>query len=160
MAGKLTTLADHQFLQCASFVLSEETAVSRRSSSEIIRELTYFGMASDSLETPVGDDARMADTVEQVAARLAQLEMTMAKGFHDIELRFSAMDRKIDINVEALRGDIQTVAETVTALTSEMRRTTDAMRKEHAADREVLRQALLNHAERLHSMENANDNRR
>ena len=94
----------------------------------------------------------MADTVEQVAARLAQLEVTVAQGFHDMELRFSAMSRKIDVNVEALRGDIQTVAETVTALTSEMRRTTDAMRAEHAADREVLRQSLLNHAERLHSL--------
>jgi len=86
--------------------------------------------------------------------------MTMAKGFHDIVLRFSAMSRKIDVNVEALRGDIQTAAETVTALTSEMRRTTDAIRKEHAADRGVLRQSLLNHAERLHSLESVNNDRR
>ncbi len=99
----------------------------------------------------------MADTVEQVAARLAQLEMTLVQGFHDMELRFSAMSRNIDVNVEALRGDIQTVAETVTALTSEMRRTTDAMRKEHSADREVLRQSLLNDADRLHSLESVND---
>lgn len=105
------------------------------------------------------DDATMADTVEQVAERLTLLEVTVARGFHDMEQRFSAMSRKIDVNVEALRSDIQTVAETVTALTSEMRRTTDAMRKEHAADREILRQSLLNHAERLHTLENISDRR-
>lgn len=67
------------------------------------------------------------------------------------------MSRKVDVNVEALRGDIQTVVETVTALTSEMRRTTDAMRNEHAADREVLRLSLLNHGQRLHALETSND---
>jgi predicted phage gp36 major capsid-like protein len=77
-----------------------------------------------------------------------------------MEMRFSAMNRKIDVNVEALRSDIQTVAESVTALTAEMRRTTEAMRKEHAADREILRQSLLNHAERLHSLESVNNNSR
>jgi hypothetical protein len=101
----------------------------------------------------------MADTVEQVALRLAQLEVTVAQGFHDVERQFSAMSRKIDINVEALRGDIQTVVEIVTALTSEMRRTTDAMRNEHAADREVLRLSLLNHGERLHTLETLNPKR-
>ena len=102
----------------------------------------------------------MADTVEHVAARLAQLEVTVAQGFHDIELRFSAMSRKIDVNVEALRGDIQTVVEVVTALTNEMRRTTEAMRSEHAADREILRLSLLNQGERLHSLETLNRTQR
>ncbi len=101
----------------------------------------------------------MADTVEQVAERLTLLEVTMARGFHDMEQRFSAMSRKIDVNVEALRADMQTVAETLTGLTNEMRRTTDAMRKEHAADREILRQSLLNHAERLHRLESIGDRR-
>jgi signal transduction histidine kinase len=95
----------------------------------------------------------MADTVEQVAERLAQLEVTVAQGFHDMELRFSAMSRKIDITVEALRGDIQTVVEVVTTLTNEMRRTTDAMRKEHSADRAVVNLALEQHARRLHDLE-------
>ena len=99
----------------------------------------------------------MADTVEQVAERLTLLEVTMARGFHDMEQRFSAMSRKIDVNVEALRADMQTVAETLTGLTNEMRRTTDAMRKEHAADREILRQSLLNHAERVHRLERIGD---
>lgn len=102
----------------------------------------------------------MADTVEQVTERLTQLEVTVAEGFHDMEQRFSAMSRKIDVNVESLRGDIQTIAESVGALAAEMRRTTEAMRKEHAADREVLRQSLLNHAERLHSLEQERISRR
>ncbi len=101
----------------------------------------------------------MAETVEQVAERLARLETTVAQGFHEMELRFSALGRKIDVNVEALRGDIQTVGESVTSLAAEMRRTTDAMRKEHAADREVLRLSLLNHAGRIHDLERFNSNR-
>lgn len=95
----------------------------------------------------------MADTVEKVAERLTQLEVTVAKGFHDMEQRFSATNRKIDVNVDALRSDVQAVAAHVTALTDEMRRTTDAIRKEHAADREIFRQSLLNHAGRIHALE-------
>jgi hypothetical protein len=95
----------------------------------------------------------MSETVEQVSERLTNLEVTVAKGFHDMELRFSAIDRKIDVSFEALRGDIQTVAELVTSLAAEMRRSTDAMRKEHAADREILRLSLLNHAERIYKLE-------
>lgn len=95
----------------------------------------------------------MADTVEKVAERLTQLEITVATGFHQVEQRFAAMTRKIDVNVEALRGDIQGIAETVTALAAELRRTTDTIRQEHAADREILRQGLTNHAERLHRLE-------
>lgn len=102
----------------------------------------------------------MADTVEKVAERLTKLEMTVATGFHEVaagfhqvDQRFSAMSRKIDVNVEALRGDIQGVAETVAALAAEMRRRTDAIRQEHAAGREILRQGLTNHADRLHRLE-------
>ena len=100
-----------------------------------------------------GARATIADTVEKVAERLTKLEMTVATGFHQVDQRFSAMSRKIDVNVEALRGDIQGVAETVAALAAEMRRTTDAIRQEHAADREILRQGLTNHADRLHRLE-------
>ena len=95
----------------------------------------------------------MADTVEQVAERLAQLEMTVAKGFHEMDLRFQTMSGKIDIITESLRDDIRAVATTVTALAEEMRRSTDAIRKEHAVDREVLRQSLVNHGERIYVLE-------
>lgn len=101
----------------------------------------------------------MADAVEKAVERLAQLEATVANGFHEMELRFSALDRKINVSVEALRSDIRTVAETITAVTAEMRRTTDSIRQEHAADREVLRLSLLNHAARIHKLERFNGNR-
>jgi hypothetical protein len=101
----------------------------------------------------------MADTVEQVAERLAQLETTVAKGFHQMDQRLLTMTGKIDIITESLRSDMQSVASTVTALTDEMRRTTDAIRTEHAADREVLRQSLVNHGERIQRFENVGRNR-
>ena len=118
------------------------------------------------------------NTVEKVAERLAQLERTVAEGFHEntrqfnrvearidrLEARFDArfggldarlgvLDNKIDASVEWLHGDLKTVVEIVTAHINEMRRTTASMRKEHAADREILKLALLNHDRRIHSLE-------
>ena len=102
----------------------------------------------------------MEDTIDNVAERLARLEVTVAQGFHEnkarfheAELRDQARDRKIDVVTESLRGDIQTVAQAVTTLGDEMRRTTSAIREEHAADREILRLTLENHARRLHDLE-------
>ena len=102
----------------------------------------------------------MPDTVEQVAERLARLEKTVAEGFHanstrfrGLETRLEALDNKIEVSVESLRGDIKTVIEVVNALTDEMRRTTDSIRKEGAADREVLKLALLNHKHRIQNLE-------
>lgn len=102
----------------------------------------------------------MEDTVDKVAERLAQLEVTVAKGFHetasrfqDAELRDLALSRKIDVATEALRGDLRTVLDSVASLGGEMRRTTDAIRKEHAADRAVLTTAVEQHARRLHALE-------
>jgi hypothetical protein len=91
----------------------------------------------------------MEDTVDKVAERLARLEETVAKGFFDSGLQFKsidapfsmldrrldAMDRKIGVSVESLRADIKTVLETVIGFTEEMRRTTESIRQEHAADR-------------------------
>lgn len=120
----------------------------------------------------------MEDTVEKVAERLAQLEKTVAEGFHEntrqfkqvearigrlearfdarfggVDARLDALDNKIDVSVESLRGDVKTVVEILTAHIDEMRRTTAAMRKEHAADREILKLALLNHEGRIQSLE-------
>lgn len=88
----------------------------------------------------------MEDTVEKVAERLASLEKTTAEGFFKnsepfkaMDLRLTALDNKIDVSVESLRSDIKTVLEAVGALAEEMRRTTTAIRKEHAADRAGLR---------------------
>jgi DNA-binding ferritin-like protein len=90
----------------------------------------------------VGKRRGMADTVDKVAERLAHLEVTVAQGFHDAELRDINLSRKVDVVSESLRSDIRTVAEAVTTLGNEMRRTTDAIRQEHAADRAVLTTAI------------------
>jgi hypothetical protein len=125
-----------------------------------VRELPYFDAASHSQVPAAKDDATMTDTVEKVAERLARLETTVAEGFRDnglrfqgIEARLDALDNKIDVSVESLRGDIKTVIEVVTALTDEWRRTADSIRKEGAADREVLKAALLDHGRRIGRLE-------
>ena len=112
----------------------------------------------------------MDDTVEKVAERLAQLERTVAEGFHEntkqfdrvearigrlearfdarfggLDARLDALDNKIGVSVESLRGDLKTVVEILTAHIAEMRRTTESIRKEGAADREILKRAILNH---------------
>ena len=106
------------------------------------------------------DDATLPDTVEKVAERLAKLEATVAEGFHENKARFAALDarldaldRKIDISVESLRGDFRTLVEIVTGFMDEMRRTTASMRKEHAADREILRLTLLDQGRRITRLE-------
>lgn len=102
----------------------------------------------------------MEDTVEKVAERLARLEKTVAEGFHGnttehrgLFAQLAALDNKIDVSVESLRGDIKTVIEVLTAVTDEWRRTADSIRKEGAADREILKLALLNHERRIQSLE-------
>ena len=47
---------------------------------------------------------------------------------------------------------MKTVVEILTAHIDEMRRTTDSIRKEGAADREILKLALLNHEGRIQSL--------
>ena len=96
----------------------------------------------------------MDDTVEKVGERLSRLEDTVAKGFYRTDARLAAMSNKIDISVEALRGDLKSVMEILTAHIEEMRRTTESIRKEHAADREVLKLSLQDHTIRLEDMEN------
>ena len=87
----------------------------------------------------------MPETLADVSERLTRLEVTVAEGFHDArsrfhdaELRDMALSRKIDVNTESLRSDLRTVLDAVASLGDEMRRTTDAIRQEHAADRTVL----------------------
>ena len=100
-----------------------------------LERCSHFSVAAQSIRQPY--------LPRRAAFRLKQ----------DMQLRFSAMTRKFDINVESLREEIQTVAGSVTALADEMRRATEAIRKDRTADREVLRRSLLNHADRLHVLE-------
>ena len=103
------------------------------------------------------------DDVMAVDQRLAQLEKTVAQGFFDqsrrmerLEDRVSALDSKLDVFTEAIRGDIKTIIEVVTAGTDEMRRTTEAIRKEHAADRRLMRSILDDHSVRIRTLEHRN----
>ena len=95
----------------------------------------------------------MAETLDKVEERLTRLEVTVAQGFHDAEARDSALSNKIDVNTEALRSDLHTVLNAVDSLADELRRTTDSIRREHAADRKVLTLTLQQHARRLHDLE-------
>ena len=96
----------------------------------------------------------MADTIDSVAERLARLEVTVAKGFHNSEQQILALSRKVDIQVEAIRADLQSTAEALNGFAEESRRTTDSIRKEHAADRAVMTAVLQQHAARLNDLEN------
>lgn len=64
----------------------------------------------------------MAETIDNVSDRLTNLEVTVAQGFHDNELRDLNLSRKIDVATEALRTDMRTVMDAVTSLGEEMRR--------------------------------------
>jgi glutamyl-tRNA reductase len=104
----------------------------------------------------------VAREFSEQAKRVEQLEVTVRKGFeefigrfdrqdarhdgHDsrsdrlegrmgrLEDRMHALENKLDVVADSIRGDIKTVLRAVTNGTEEMRRTTDAIRKEHQAD--------------------------
>lgn len=92
--------------------------------------------------------------------RVAKLENTMAKGFFDqgqrmdrLEDRISALDSKLDVVSESIRGEVTTLAEVMHGFMGEMRRTTDSMRQEHEADRRLTRLALFDHVTRIRKLE-------
>ena len=95
----------------------------------------------------------MAETFDKLEERLTRLEVTVAQGFYNAEMRDSALSNKIDVNTEALRSDLHTVLNAVDSLADELRRTTESIRKEHAADRAVLTLTLQQHARRLHDLD-------
>ena len=95
----------------------------------------------------------MPETIDQVAERLARLEVSVAQGFHDAEQRDLALARKIDIQTEAIRADVRAAIEALVASAEESRRTAESLRREHAADRAVLTRTLQQHSRRLHDLE-------
>jgi hypothetical protein len=101
----------------------------------------------------VVDGNRMAETLERVEERLTRLEVTVAQGFHDTEQLVLAMARKIDVQTEAIRGDLRAAVDAMNAFAEESRRTADSLRKEHAADRKLLTLTLQQHGRRLHDLE-------
>jgi hypothetical protein len=100
------------------------------------------------------------EDVMAVDERLLRLETTVATGFHQhgqridrVEDRMFALENKLDVVADAIRADLKTVLEAVTAGTAEMRRTTDAIRKEHQADRRLIMSILDDHRHRLCTLE-------
>ena len=98
------------------------------------------------------------EDVMAVDERLSRLETTVATGFHEqgqrierIEDRMFGLENKVNVVAESIRADLKTVLEAVTAGTEEMRRTTEAIRKEHEADRRLTRSILEDHSKRLRS---------
>ncbi len=107
------------------------------------------------------------EDVMAVDKRLARLEETVAKEFFAqkgrfdtiddqlrthtgrfdcLEDRMLALESKVDVGGESIRGDIRAVLD-------EIRRTTTSIRDEHAADRRLTRKALLDHLTRIRALE-------
>jgi hypothetical protein len=84
-------------------------------------------------------------------ARVGQLEGRMAY----LEDRMDALNTKIDVSTEAVRGDIKLVLERVDSLGAEMRREFATVRKEHQADRQLIVSVLKDHGMRLRALESA-----
>lgn len=86
---------------------------------------------------------------EGVDGRMARLDDRMSR----IGDRMFALESKLDIFADSIRGDIKTVLEAVTAGTEEMRRTTENIRREHEADRRLTRSILEDHSKRVRALE-------
>jgi len=109
------------------------------------------------------------DDVMAVNERLTRLEKTVAEGFLDVRTFFEghdarfvrlkdrmvALDSKLDVFSETIRDDIKNVLDAISAGTDEMRRTTQAIRKEHEADRRLMKAILTDHATRIRTVEDA-----
>jgi len=106
------------------------------------------------------DDGRMADDVMALDERLARLEMTVAAGFAELggrmdrlEDRTDALNAKLDVSVETLDAKLQLVLERLDAHTREMRVWTEAIVKEHRADRRLMYAMLGDHRVRIQALE-------
>jgi len=102
----------------------------------------------------------MAETLDDVAERLAQLEVTVAQGFHEAAARSSDLEQlilsvahKFDVQTEAIRTDLHAAIGAINAGVEQSRRATESSRREHAADRAMLAIALQQHAKRIHDLE-------
>lgn len=92
---------------------------------------------------------RLDSRVDRLDGRVERLDGRMGR----LEDRMFSLESKVDVGFETMRGEIKTVLEAVTAGTQEMRRTTEAMRKEHEADRRLTRAILLDHSHRIPTIE-------
>ena len=114
------------------------------------------------------------ERLEKLEAAVVRLETTVSHGFSDLakriegfdrrmdgfdarldrfDLRLEAMNNKIDVTAESLRGDIARVVDLVGGLTEHLDRTVGNMRREHDADRRLMYATLKDHRSRLASLE-------
>jgi uncharacterized coiled-coil protein SlyX len=113
------------------------------------------------------DDGRMADDVMALDERLARLEMTVAAGFAELggrmdrlegrmgrlEGQVDALNTKLDVSVETLDAKLQLVLERIDVHIREMRVWTEAIVKEHRADRRLMYAMLGDHRVRIQALE-------
>jgi hypothetical protein len=102
----------------------------------------------------------MADDIMAVDERLARLEVTVAAGFAELGGRIGrledltdALNVKLDVSVETLDAKLQLVLERMDAHIREMRVTTEAIVKEHRADRRLTYAMLGDHRVRIQALE-------
>ena len=94
--------------------------------------------------------------MDSLEGRMGSLEDRMGSlqdRMGSLEDRMFALENKLDVVADSIRADLKTVLEAVTAGTEEMRRTTDAIRKEHHADRRLMMSILDDHSHRLRTLE-------
>ena len=118
---------------------------------------------------------------DKLEAAVVRLEMTVSQGFNELtkrmdrfdaridgfdarmdgfdarmdrfDLRLEAVNNKIDVTAESLRGDMKRVVEVVGGLAEHLDRTIENVRKEHDADRRLMYATLKDHRSRLASLE-------
>jgi len=71
----------------------------------------------------------------------------------NLEDHMDALNTKIDVSTDAVRGDIKLVLERVDSLGAEMRREFATVRKEYHADRQMIFSVLKDHGTRLRALE-------
>ena len=96
-----------------------------------------------------GFDARM-DRVQ--CRRLSRMDGFDAR-MDRFDQRLDAMNNKIDVTAESLRGDMKRVLEVVGGVTEHLDRTIDNIRKEHDAERRLMYATLKDHRSRLARLE-------
>ena len=101
-----------------------------------------FGVLDGRMGRLEGRMGRLEDRMDRLEGRMDRLED-----------RMSALENKLDVVADSIRADLKTILEAVTAGTEEMRRITDAIRKEHQADRRLIMSILDDHSHRLRALE-------
>jgi hypothetical protein len=71
----------------------------------------------------------------------------------NLDDRMDALNIKIDVSTQAVRGDLRLLLERVDSLGAEMRREFATVREEHRADRQLIFSILKDYGFRLRALE-------